>query len=299
MFNMKILRRNFLKMSGGAAGALALNSVAGGVLLNACKASANINAAKNFGIQLYTVRDDMAADPQGVLKKLAGYGYKQIESFEGKSGIFWGMGNTGFKKYLDDLGMKIVSAHCDINTDFKRKADEAAAIGMDYLICPYLGPQKTLDDYKKFAARFNECGQIAKAAGIHFAYHNHDYSFIPVDGEVPQDIFMQNTDAGLVDYEMDIYWVVTANQNPQEWLKKYKGRFKACHIKDRMKNAPAGEKNASVVLGTGSIDYPAILKVAKENGMKYYIVEQEKYDGTTPMQSSKANAAFMKQLKLS
>src|SRR5690606_18799146 len=79
-----------------------------------------------FGLQLYTLRDDLPKDPKEILKQVAGFGYKQIESYEGPQGMFWGMGHTGFKNYMDELGMVIVSSHCDMNKDFERKAAEAA-----------------------------------------------------------------------------------------------------------------------------------------------------------------------------
>ena len=120
------------------------------------------NPQNAFGIQLWTVKEALAKDPLAVLKHLSASGYKQIESFEGDKGIFWGMKNTAFKKTMDDLGMKIVSAHCDNTKDFERKAAEAGEIGMKYLICPYKGPQKTIDHYKRFADEFNACGEIAK-----------------------------------------------------------------------------------------------------------------------------------------
>ena len=95
---------------------------------------------------------------------------------------------------------------------------------------------------------------------------------------------------------MDIYWVVTAGQDPEAWLKKYPKRFTLCHVKDRGKQFPPTESNASVDLGTGSIDFPKILKIAKENGMKYNIVEQERYDNTTPLKSAEVDAEYMKKL---
>ena len=113
-------------------------------------------AGKPFGIQLWTVKEALAKDPLAVLKHLSASGYKQIESFEGEKGIFWGMKNTEFKKTMDDLGMKIVSAHCDHVKDFERKAAEAGEIGMKYLICPWVGPQDSLDKYKKLADQFKE-----------------------------------------------------------------------------------------------------------------------------------------------
>jgi len=208
-----------------------------------------------FGLQLWTVKEDMAADAKGTLKQLANFGYQQIESFEGKDGMFWGMKNTEFKKYLDGIGTKIVASHCDISKDFERKAAEAAAIGMSYLICPWKGPQKSIDEFKKFADEFNKCGEICRKNGIRFAYHNHDYSFKAVDGQLPQAVMMDNTDAALVDFEMDIYWVIVAGQNPEEWMKKYKNRFRSCHVKDRLKNPPSNPGDGSCVLGNGSINF--------------------------------------------
>ena len=285
-------RNEFLKLSGGLALAgLASKSGFASFAGEATK-------LKSFGIQLWSVRDDLAKDPKEVLKQLASYGYKQIESFEGGKGIFWGMSNTEFKTYMDQLGMKIISSHCDINKDFEKKAADAAAIGMKYLICPYKGPQKDLDAFKKFADEFNQKGEICKKNGIRFAYHNHDYSFVTMNGEMGQDIMMKNTDPKLVDFELDMYWVVAAGQDIETWLKKYPKRFRLCHVKDRKKDATSTEKDASVVVGTGSIDYPKILKTAKKQGMEYYIVEQEKWEGTTPMQAAQADAAYMKTLSI-
>jgi sugar phosphate isomerase/epimerase len=251
-----------------------------------------------FGIQLWTVKEDMYANTKETLKQLSKFGYKQIESFEGDKGIFWGMTNKEFKKYINDLGMNIISSHCDISKDFEKKAAGAAEIGMKYLICPHKGPQKSIDDFKKFAEEFNKYGAICKKNGIRFAYHNHDYSFKTIDGQLPQEVMMNNTDASLVDFEMDIYWVVAAGASPQEWFKKYKNRFKLCHVKDRMKNPPANDGEGSCMLGTGSIDFASILKVAFENGMQYFIVEQEAFVGTTPLKSAEANAAYMKGLEI-
>jgi sugar phosphate isomerase/epimerase len=206
------------------------------------------------------------------------------------------MSNTDFKKYMDDQGLVFISSHCNINKDFDQKAADAAAIGMKYLICPYLGPQKTLDDFKKKAEDFNQKGEICKKNGIRFAYHNHDYSFKEQEGQFPQDVMMSITDPSTVDYEMDIYWVVAAGQDPEAWLKKYPNRFKLCHVKDRTKGATVAADTCT--LGEGSIDFPKILKTARENGMGYYIVEQEKYAGTTPLKAVEVDAAYMKNLKI-
>ncbi|MEL6865723.1 MAG: sugar phosphate isomerase/epimerase [Bacteroidota bacterium] len=301
---MKKDRRQFLHLAGAAA--------AGSLLLPswACSAGSNENTAakglknetmsspslKEFGIQLYTLRDDFPNDPKGVLKQLAQMGYKQIEGFEGPKGMFWEMGHLEFKQYLDDIGLKMVASHCNINNDLEAKAAQAAEIGMEYLICPWVGPQKSQEDWKKVVDRFNECGRICQKEGIRFAYHNHAYSFKAFSGMIPHDFIMDHTDPELVDHEMDIYWVVTGGADPIEYLTKYANRFRLCHIKDRMKEAPAEEAMASCDLGTGMIDYPKILKVAAAYGMKYFLLEQERYDNSTPLKSVAVGAEYLKQL---
>ncbi len=296
---MNYNRRKFIKLSGGVTGSLMLGNASALSYLSSCNSKTdNSGNVKNFGLQLYSLRDDMPKDPKAVLKQVASYGYNQIEGYEGPLGLFWGMSNTDFKKYMDELGMNFISSHCNIDTDFEKKAAEAAAIGMKYLICPYKGPQKSLDDFKKFADEFNQKGEVCKQNGIRFAYHNHDYSFKPMDGQLPQDVMMNGTDPSLVDFEMDIYWVVAAGEDPEAWLKKYKNRFRLCHVKDLSKTPGTDNGKNSVDVGTGSINFPSILGVAKANGMEYYIVEQEAYPNGSPLAAAKAGAEYMKNVKI-
>ncbi|MDP4619622.1 MAG: sugar phosphate isomerase/epimerase [Sediminibacterium sp.] len=254
---------------------------------------AMVQKKNKFGIQLWTVKEALAKDPLGVLKYLSNCGYKQIESFEGAKGIFWGMKNTEFKKQLGDMEMNMIASHCDINKDFERKTAEAGEIGMKYLICPHIGAQKSIDDYKRFADQFNKCGEIANKNGIRFAYHNHDYSFKAMAGGMPQDVMMNATDANLVDFEMDIYWVVAAGADPIAYLKKYPNRFKLCHVKDLIKT-PSGHE--SCILGKGTIDFKNILYVGAQNGLKFHIIEQEAYTGTTELDCAKENAIVLNNL---
>ena len=107
---------------------------------------------------------------------------------------------------------------------------------------------------------------------------------------------MENTDPELVDYELDIYWIITAQADPIAYFEKYPNRFRLCHVKDRLKNAEPDEFDASCDLGTGSIDYSHILKVAADNGMEYYILEQERYDNSTPLESAKVGAEYLRKL---
>ena len=286
-----MVRRKFIVQSAQAAALLA-------VLPNLAfsnKWGASDGVFKEFGIQLWTLRDIIYTNPQEIIKAIAKMGYTQIESFEGEKGIFWGMNPKEFKSFLDGENLKLVSAHCNWTKDLQQKAAEVASIGGKYLICPWLGPQKTLDDYKRYADEFNKAGEICKNEGIKFAYHNHDYSFKEIEGQIPQKLFMDRTDADLVDFEMDIYWVVTAGIDPVEYMSKYKNRFKLCHIKDRIKDSK--EPFDSCTLGKGFINYPEILTKAKEFGMEYFIYEQEKYDLKGVLADAKESAQYLKKLQ--
>jgi sugar phosphate isomerase/epimerase len=175
---MSYNRRTFIKNS---------TLIGSGVLLSGMS-SISCNSAsplKDFGLQLYSLRDDLPNDPKGILKQVASFGYKQIEGYEGPQGMFWGMKHTDFKKYLDDLGMKMISSHCAWEKDLETKAAQASEIGMKYLICPAVGSQPGIEDFKAFAAKFNAAGEICKKHGLRFAYHNHDYSFKPLNGQLP------------------------------------------------------------------------------------------------------------------
>ncbi len=286
---MNLSRRSFLKTSGLFASGLTVGS------LPFLKASEKANQGISpFGLQLYTLRDVIVDDPQGTLGKVAGYGYKQIESYEGPQGMFWGMGNTGFKEFLSDHGMTAVSSHANVFNDFERKVEQVAEIGMEYIVCPWIGPQGSLDDYREMADRFNDLGRIANESGVRFAYHNHAYTFESQNGEMPQDILMERTEPELVDFQLDIYWVEITGESSLDWIKKYPGRFTSSHVKDMTK----GDDPESTILGTGVIDFPSILRVAKENGMKYFIVEQEAYTDTTPLDAVRENAGYMKRLTI-
>lgn len=326
---MKVNRRNFLRQTGLIAATPLIASE-----LWSCTPSSKTEekstdstatssiisepSVKDFGIQLWTVKEDMAKDPKGVLKSLASYGYKQIESFQGDKGVFWGMSAKEFKATMDDLDMTIISSHCNENYtmkksmegEYKKLVDDAASIGMKYLINPFLGSLKTQDEWKKATEGLNRQGEICAKAGIKAAYHNHHFEFKKfADGTSPQQIMLDGTDPKLVDFELDLYWIVKAGENPDEWLTKYKDRFRLCHVKDyykeeKMKELEAKEKptddfwpiGGSTIVGTGRIDFPKLLNTAKANGIEYFIVEQERFDGTTPLKAAEADAAYMKKM---
>jgi sugar phosphate isomerase/epimerase len=286
---MKNSRRSFLKTSGLIATGFV---AAGSPLLSFCGPASRNQVP--FGIQLFTLRDVIGDDPEGVLRQLAGFGYTQIESYEGPQGMFWGMGNTGFKQLMDELGMTIISSHANVFEGLEQKVEEAADIGMEYLVCPWIGPQDSLDDYKEMADRFNEIGQVVRNGGVKFAYHNHAYTFEEMEGEIPQAVLMDGTDPDLVEFQMDIYWVVAGGADPEEWIRMYPNRFTSSHVKDLVN----GDEPESTIIGTGTIDFPPLLRLAREYGMKYFIVEQEAYTNTTPIDAVRENSEYMKNLRL-
>ena len=256
----------------------------------------NVRLSK-FGIQLYMVRDEMEKDPKEILKALGAMGYTQIESFKSNKGIFWGMTNKEFKKVSAGYGLDLISTHYDDDDiPFEKKAEQAAEIGMKYLICPWKGPQKSIDDFKKIADEFNERGKICKKHGLRFGYHAHDYPYKEVDGQIPIDVLLQHTDKDLVDFQMDFYYTVTEGKDPEAYLKKYKDRFRLCHLRDVLKDRlPAGSQEESACdLGQGLINYPKLIATSLENGVKYFFVEQSRYYKETPMQSAKVNAEYLR-----
>jgi sugar phosphate isomerase/epimerase len=254
-----------------------------------------------LGIQLYMVKEDMAKDTRGTLKQLGAMGYTQIESYGGDKGMFWGMANKEFQNLANSFGLTLVSSHYnDEPGGFEKQAEKAAEIGMKYLICPWKGPQKSMDNFKRFADEFNRNGEICKKHGMRFGYHPHDYPYKKVDGHLPIDVLLANTDKELVDFQMDYYYTVTQGQRPEEYIKKHPHRFKLCHMRDVLKQRlPKGsEEESACDLGQGIINYPHLLSAALNDGMKYFFVEQSRFYHETPLQSAKVNIDYLKRLKL-
>ncbi|ASU32399.1 sugar phosphate isomerase/epimerase family protein [Mucilaginibacter xinganensis] len=287
-------RRSFLKRTGLLALSIPL-------LKNELFAAPFARKLPAKGIQLYMVKEDMEKDPAGTLKQLGKMGYTQIESYDGNKGVFWGMGNKTFSKLTNDNGLTLISTHYAGNSGgFEKLAAEAAEIGMKYLIYPWKGPQKGIDDFKRIADEFNGYGAICKKNGLRFAYHPHDYPYKPVDGQLPIDVLLAGTDKDLVDFQMDFYYTVTEGQDPEAYIRKHKPRFRLCHMRDVLKvRLPKGSEDESACdLGTGIIDYNHLLSTALDNGMEYFFVEQSRFFRETPLQSAAVNAAYLNTMKL-
>ena len=290
-------RRSFLKQSGLlTAGAFSLSqsvSTAANVITGAFA-----KPISPFGAQLYSVRDELPKDPKGIMTQLAQMGYKQFESYSGPKGFLWGMEPKEIKSFLDGLGVDMVSTHFNYRGDvakpdqLKKSIEMAHDAGLTYLLCPYLGAQKTWDDWKKIADQFNTVGEEVKKAGLKFGYHNHDYSFRPLDGKLPQEFLLANTDPNYVMFELDLCWIDVAGVNTAEHLKKYGKRYELCHVKDyTVQNGKPVQND----LGKGNVDFKKTLRVAMDSGIRYFLVEQEEYPGPV-MVSMKNDADYMKAL---
>jgi sugar phosphate isomerase/epimerase len=248
---------------------------------------------KNIGVQLYTFRKEMLADPVGTLTRIAGLGIKQIESARSDKGHYYGLTAAEMKDHCNRLGMILRSGHVHIDDKWKQTMDEAAASGQEYLICSTMPTSgQTVDNYKKVSEAFNKAGEECKKLGIKFGYHNHEYEFESDKGEVLYDVLLKNTDPGVVHMELDLGWVIVGNKDPLDYFRQYPGRFPLWHLKDMDLT-----KKQSTEFGKGSLDIAKMLKQSKQAGMKYFFVEQEEY-ASTPFESMKHNMDYLGKLKL-
>lgn len=247
--------------------------------------------AEQYGVQLYSFRDDMAKDAKGTLEKIASLGIKKIESARSGKGHYYGLSPKEMKNACNALGMKLTSGHVALDANFETTMEEAVASGQEYLICSSM-PSKgqTVDNYKKVAEAFNKAGEACKKLGIKFGYHNHDYEFESENDEVLYDVLMDHTQADLVHMELDLGWVIVGGKNPLEYFKKYPGRFPLWHLKD-MNMA----KKESTELGKGGLDIAAMMANQKVSGVHHVFIEQEEY-ASTPFESMKHNMAFLRTL---
>jgi sugar phosphate isomerase/epimerase len=240
--------------------------------------------AYKAGLQLYSLRDYLGQDVKGVLAKVAQAGYQQVETYGySPEKHFWGLTPTVFKAVLAANGLTTPSGHYDLG-DYLRTGDEALlapaiaaanACGQQYLIVPYLDEQlrATPTDFRALAAKLNKAGARCKAAGLRLGYHNHDFEFKPLGGTTLYEVLLQETDPALVAFELDIYWVVRAGQDPVQLIKAHPGRFPLWHIKDMDKANP----DLNTEVGSGSIDYRRMMAYAGMAALKYPIMEQEKF----------------------
>jgi sugar phosphate isomerase/epimerase len=222
-----------------------------------------------IGVQLYTVRDAMAKAFEDTLTRVAAVGYRQVE-FAG----YFDRTPKQVRSALDAAGLEAPSAHipmADIRTRWRETIDAALTVGHRYLVCPWIdeGDRKTLDGLKSVAEEFNKAAETARAAGIQFAYHNHEWEFAPLEGRLPYDVLLEAADPKLVQFEMDIYWITHGGGDPLAYFARYPGRFPMVHAKDM----DAGRN--MVAVGKGTIDFGAIFHRRSEAGIRYVFVEHD------------------------
>lgn len=265
-----------------------------------------------IGIQLFSLPKLLEKDFAGAVKMLAGMGYKELELFGpytfsapaaqaswkavtpmlGFSGSgYFGKTIQEVKSILKDNGLTTPSAHTDLETllhHMDKLGEAANVLGHKYVVLPAIPEdrRKTMDDYKRIADDFNTIGENARKVGLKFAYHNHGYGLQPVNGQIPFEYLVEQTDPKLVFLEMDIFWTAAGGADPIAYLKKYPNRYRLMHLKDmREKKRFSGDgSNAAqwvelfplmTTAGDGVLDLKNILTTAKSVGVKHFLVEQD------------------------
>ena len=267
-------------------------------------------AGELMGIQLYSVRDDMKKDPLATLKQLAGIGYKHVEHANYVNRKFYGYSATEFKKILGDLGLNMPSGHTvmgkqhwdssknDFTDEWKWTVEDAAVLGQKLVISPWLDAslRQNYDDMKRYMEVFNKSGELCKKSGMKFGYHNHDFEFSQKLNDVMvYDIILQNTDPSLVAQQLDIGNMYNGGAKALDIMKKYPGRFESMHVKDEIKASGGNEKYESTILGKGIVPVKEVIDLGrKSGGTIHFIIEQESYQGKTPIECAKEDYAMMK-----
>lgn len=298
---MPISRRQFVQNS-----ALTLT---GAALFSRSVFAAPKNATIT-GVQLYSVRDEMKKDPLGTLKKVSDIGYRHVEHANYVDRKFYGYNAAEFKKILNDLNLKMPSGHTvlakqhwdndkkDFTDLWKYTVEDAATLGQQFVISPWLDDtwRKDESSLKYYMDVFNKSGELCKKSGMKFGYHNHDFEFKEKIGDLSlYDVILQNTDPQLVIQQLDIGNMYSGGGRALEVIKKYPGRFASLHVKDEIAAAGADHGYESAVLGTGIIEVKKVLEESiKTGGAIHLIVEQESYQGKTPLDSIKENLQIMK-----
>lgn len=284
-------RRDFMKNTSLA--------VASGIL-----AAPNLGFEKrhSFGLQLYSVRDDMKKDPLSTLKELAKMGYNYVEGYGYNNRKWQGAHDLKqMKMWLAEAGLTMPSSHFvlkstdfdkskgDFTDDFKRMIEDAQAVGQKYFVSSSIIKQDmaNLDAFKNLCDVMNKTGELFRKNGLKLGYHNHEFEFDKLGEETMFDVMLKNVEPKNLTIQMDMGWVVYANNNPIDWFKKYPKRFELSHMKDGNKRGTTDKKHTSCIIGQGDVDFKGILANKKQAGLKMLIVEIEDYV-VSPLADSKA-----------
>ena len=253
-----------------------------------------------IGLQLYSLRDQFAKNVSTTLDQVQKFGIKYVEL----AGTY-NLAPEKFKEQLDARGLKAISGHFPFERyrdDAEGVARDAKALGLQYAGCAWIPHNDPFDEKtcREAAAVFNHAGETLAKHGLKFFYHTHGYEFQPHGNGTLFDLLMAETKPKYVHYQMDVFWIVHPGQDPAKLLAKYGSRFELMHVKDMRKGTPTGlltghtDVTNDVALGTGIIDWPAILKAAKKAGVKWYFIEDE---SPTSVEQIPQSLRFLEQVK--
>lgn len=223
-----------------------------------------------IAVQLYSLRDALSQDFEGVVRQVADMGYVGVEPFGLPDAI-----PAGAPALFKSLGLQVFASHSSLPLGDQRNAvlDCAAALGLTYLICPWMDPNvhfTSLDSIKRLCDTLNEASAAAKAHGLTMGYHNHHFEYGPVEGQLPYQVMLQHCAPDVV-FEIDTYWVKTAGLDPAAVVKEFGARARLLHIKD----GPCVQGEPMVALGEGVVDVPAVVK-AGEGRTEWLVVELDR-----------------------
>lgn len=241
------------------------------------------------GLQLFTVRDALAADPDGTLRRVADAGYREVEL----AGLA-GMTATAFQQRLKRHGLAVPSIHAGYDSlrgDLDGVVREARTFGASFIVCPSIDVKKrrTADGWKRACQTLARAGRVLRGHGLALAYHNHDYEFVPfADGATPFDLLLRETDPEDIKLELDVYWVARGGLDPVRCLRDNAGRVALLHLKD------LGQNGATVELGAGVLALEQIVRTALAIGTKHLFVEQD--DSADPLRSIGTSLRFLEGL---
>jgi len=249
---------------------------------------------KNVGIQLYTLRDDARKNLEGTLANIANAGYKEVELLSSMNNF--GMPAQQLRAVLDRLGLRAPSTHVEpeIFTNLQPQIDTAAILGHQYLIVASLpdGEHLGLDDYRRWADRFNEAGARALRSNIRIGFHDEAWDFRNIDGTTPYDVFAERTDPSVVALQLDTGNAAIGGKDPLVYMQRYGKRYQLFHIKD----APSIGADHDVELGKGVVDFRRLFAMIDNIDQKHLYVEQETYPGA-PIDSVRRDYDYISKLE--
>ncbi len=281
-------RRDFVLSTAAAAGLFPAPLITGCAREGEVSGGAGRARLPSIGLQLYTVRGLMEHDFEGTISSVADIGYDEVE-FAG----YFGHAPADVRAILERVGLRAPSAHVPIEAfraDRAQAIADGLAVGHEYLIVPWIAEdERTLDGYRRKAQEFNEIGRACQEQGVRFGYHNHDFEFTLVEGRLPYDILLDETDPADVHFEMDLYWIRKGGQDALRYFERYPSRFELCHVKDM------NQSEGMVPVGDGLIDFGAIFSHSQQAGLRHYFVEHDNPDD--PIQSITKSYAFLDALR--